>query len=286
MGIFQKWFQKNHTSAPGGSAAASETDQKLRAMILGGSGTDCLNASSGENAFGCNGCSGCGGDCDPASCGQNPASAAQSGETAQPLGLSSIIHTFEKFYPGQTSPLRLTPEILWEEGGREPLSEVRVYDGRTYFHLVTCGLSELYEKESDNAAYSGYGLEFTVKLKKEGLGTTPEEINGQLRHMADILQSLARQVFSEDRVFTPEEYIELGDGEGLDRNKSSNIVGFITRLDDAGVVETPNGWVKFTELIGVTKAEIQGIKNGWISVDQMYQALGSDWTDFCRGSMM
>jgi len=286
MGIFDKLFQKNGGAKERDSAVRSaRTDEKLRAMISGGSAADCGGDSFGGNAGGCSGCAGCGGSCDPASCGQ-AAGGEQKEEGASTVGWDAITATFEKFYPGQTAPLHFAPEVLWSRGGLDPLDNINVYDGKDYFHFVTYGLSELYDKESDNAAYSGYGFEFTVKLKKKGLGTTPQEINGELRNMADILQSLAHQTFQEERMFTPDQCIYTGQKKGIDREGRSNIVGFITRLDDAGVVETPNGWVKFTELIGVTAAELQGIENGWITVAQMYEALGSDCTDYDRVSMM
>ena len=38
--------------------------------------------------------------------------------------------------------------VYWELGGNEPLNGISVYDAGDYYHFVTYGLSELYEKES------------------------------------------------------------------------------------------------------------------------------------------
>lgn len=296
MGLLDKLFRKSDAAGEQPAADISaEIDAKLRAMISGGSAVGHEDISL-SGSSGCSGCSSCGSGCDPSSCGGGIDDAvramerkkrANNGEEPESTaGWDAITATFEKYYPGQVAPLHFAPEVPWDLGGPDPLDGISVYDGKDFFHFVTFGLSELYEKESDNMAYSGYGLEFTVKLAKKGLGSTRDEVNRELRNMAQILQNLARLIFRDEKKFAPDEYIYTGQTRGIDAEGTSNLVGFILRLDDAGVVETPNGWVKFTELIGVTEAELQGIKNGWISVPQLYEALGSDVTDYHRISMM
>ncbi|MBR2001318.1 MAG: suppressor of fused domain protein [Firmicutes bacterium] len=250
-------------------------------------------------ATACSTCGSAGSGCDPSACAtcggglddalralERKKDAAKANETQETIGWDAITATFEKYYPDQKTPLHFAPEVPWALGGPDPLDGISVYDAKEYYHFVTYGLSELYGKESDNLAYSGYGLEFTLKLAKEGLGETPMEVNRELRNIAGILQSLARMVFTQNKTFAPDEYIWSGQTTGIDANGTSNIVGFITRLDNAGIVETPHGWVKFTELIGVTEAELQGIKNDWITVPQLFQALGTEQTIYNRISMM
>ena len=72
-------------------------------------------------------------------------------------------------YPGQTNPKHYGTIISWRFGGNDPLDGINIYDGGDYYHFVTFGLSEIYEKESENKEYSGFGFELTVKLKKDGL---------------------------------------------------------------------------------------------------------------------
>lgn len=57
-----------------------------------------------------------------------------------------------------------------------PLDGISVYNGGDYFHFVTYGLSELYEKQNGNPERSGYGFELTLKLKKEGLENPALEV--------------------------------------------------------------------------------------------------------------
>ncbi|MBQ8591069.1 MAG: suppressor of fused domain protein [Firmicutes bacterium] len=268
-------------------------------MIAGGTagGHDNVTVNDGRSA--CSSCGSAGTGCNPSACStcggglddalralERKNDAAKANETQETIGWDAITKTFEEFYPGQTTPLHFAPEVPWALGGPDPLDGISVYDAKDYYHFVTYGLSELYGKESDNMAYSGYGLEFTLKLAKEGLGSTPEEVNREVRNIAGILQSLARLVFTQNQFFAPDEYIYTGQERGIDAEGKSNLVGFITRLDNAGVIETPNGWVKFIELIGVTEAEIQGIKNDWITVPQLFQAMGTELTDYNRISMM
>lgn len=81
-------------------------------------------------------------------------------------GWDYITDTFEKIYPTQTEPLHFGTLISYQLGGEDPLEGISVYDGGNFWHFVTYGFSELFEKESENKEYSGYGFELTVKLKK------------------------------------------------------------------------------------------------------------------------
>jgi len=302
MGLFDKVFgkrEKPYVTTPQVTPEKSkEIDDKIRAMIAGGTAGGHDNVAVGAQSA-CSSCGSAGTGCDPSACAacggaiddavralERKNDAAKANETQETLGWDAITKTFETFYPGQTTPLHFAPEVPWALGGPDPLDGISVYDAKDYYHFVTYGLSELYGKESDNMAYSGYGLEFTLKLAKAGLGETPTEVNREIRNVAGILQSLARLVFTQGKIFAPDEYIYTGQERGIDAEGKSNIVGFITRLDNAGVVETPNGWVKFTELIGVTESELQGIKNDWITVPQLFQALGTELTMYDRISMM
>ena len=301
MGFFDSLFgkrEKPYVTTPQVTPEKSkEIDDKIRAMIAGGTAgghedvpatsTACSSCASAGSGCDPSGCSACGGGLDDALRAlERKNSAAKANETQETIGWDAITETFEKYYPDQKTPLHFAPEVSWAMGGSDPLDGISVYDAKEYYHFVTYGLSELYGKESDNLAYSGYGLEFTLKLAKEGLGETPMEVNRELRNIAGILQSLARMVFTQGKTFAPDEYIWSGQTTGIDAEGKSNIVGFITRLDNAGIVETPHGWVKFTELIGVTEAELEGIKNDWITVPQLFQALGTELTMYDRISMM
>lgn len=186
-----------------------------------------------------------------------------------------------KMYPGQTDPKHYGTIISWSLGGNDPLDGISIYDGGEYYHFVTFGLSELYEKENENKEYSGYGFELTVKLKKDGL----EDEETGIRGMCGILQAIARLTYEKGEIFQPDEYIYTGQTTGMDPNGKSLITGFITQLDKLGEIETPNGKVQFVELIGATDEELKAIIDKKLSVKELFERMGSECTDYKRESL-
>ena len=148
-------------------------------------------------------------------------------ELPDPVGWDAIDAAFDKMYPGQDNPIHFGTLIPWRLGGPDPLQGVSAYDGGDYFHLVTYGLSDLYEKEGSDPEYSGYGLEFTLKLRKVGF----EDELSELKCIASIFNDLAKLTFENGEQFFPDEYIYTGQELGFDRQQKSKLTGFITVLD-------------------------------------------------------
>ena len=65
-------------------------------------------------------------------------------------GWNAITEAFEAIYPGQDKPKHYGVLIPWSLGGNDPLDGISIYDAGDYWHFVTYGLSELYEKESEH----------------------------------------------------------------------------------------------------------------------------------------
>lgn len=202
-------------------------------------------------------------------------------EKIEAPGWDAIVATFEKIYPTQKDPLHYAPMLSWRLGGEDPLDGISVYDGGDYFHFVTFGFSELYEKESEDYEYSGYGFELTLKLKKSSLINKDDEIGC----ICGILQSLAKISYEDGSVFQPYEYIYTGQKTGMDSRSKSNITGFVTTLDEAGEISTPNGKVQFVQLIGVTDKELKQIIDEKIDVEELIKKLGNTLTDYKRKSL-
>lgn len=197
-------------------------------------------------------------------------------------GWDYITNEAERIYPEQKNPQHYGTIISWSLGGNEPLDGVSIYDAGDYWHFVTYGLSELYEKETDDLNYSGYGMEFTLKLKK---GNYDEE--KEIKNIVGILQTIARITFTKGELFLPLEYLYTGQTNGMDSLKKSNITGFITISDTQfKTISTPNGKVEFVEFIGCTDNELKAVKNKEIKVEELYQKLGSDITDYNRKSVI
>ena len=197
-------------------------------------------------------------------------------------GWDAITETFNKLYPDQKNPLHYAAMIKWRFGGNDPLDGISIYDGGDYWHFVTYGLSELHEKVIENTEYSGYGMEFTLKLKKDNYADEEAELKG----ICGILQTIARATFSSGEIFRPYEYLYTGQTEGMDVNKKSNITGFITISDEkAGIIDTVNGKVEFIQFIGVTDNELKAIQNKETTVKELYEKLNSDVTNYNRKSV-
>lgn len=199
-------------------------------------------------------------------------------------GWNAIADAFDCLYPNTLESTKQYGVLIpWMLGGNSPLDNLRAYDGGDYWHFVTFGLSELYEKKSEDLEHSGYGMEFTFKLKKGGLADEEREIQG----VCGILQDLARHTFQDGDLFQPFEYVYTGQTQGIDTQESSLITGFITVPEPMlERIKTPNGEVLFVELVGATDAELRAIMDGRLRVRELYERLGTDITDYRRQSLV
>ena len=166
------------------------------------------------------------------------------------VGWQAIEKEFQRVYPGQDNPKHYGTLIKWVFGGKDPLDGISIYDGGSYWHFVSFGQTEIYEKESG------------------------------------ILQMIARLTFTKGEIFQPFEFLYTGQTTGIDAKQKSNLTGFITVKDPTvETIDTPNGRVEFLELIGMTDAELKTLSNV-SSVMEIYKKLGSDITDYHRQSIV
>ena len=201
----------------------------------------------------------------------------------QAPGWDAIEDAEKRIYPNQDNPKHYATLIKWKFGGPDPLDGISVYDAEDYWHFVTYGLSELYEKESDVKEWSGYGMEFTFKLKK-GCYTDEEK---EIKCICGLLQQIAKITFTSGEIFNAYEYLYTGQTEGIDVRQISNITGFITIPDTKfSTLDTENGRVDFVEFIGVTNNELLALKNKELDVKALYNKLDSDVTDYNRKSVI
>lgn len=198
-------------------------------------------------------------------------------------GWEAIDEEARRIYPGQHNPKHYATLIKWRLGGPDPLDGISVFDGGDYWHFVTYGLSELYEKESEDKEWSGYGMEFTFKLKKDNRVGEEQEI----KCVCGLLQQIARITFKSGEIFNPFEYLYTGQTEGIDSREISNITGFITIPDTQfQTLNTKNGRVDFVEFVGATNNELLALKNKELDVKTLYSKIGSDVTDYNRESVI
>ena len=205
------------------------------------------------------------------------------GENSEAPGWDAISEAFDALYPGQENPRHYGTLIKRRLGGNDPLDGISIYDGGDYWHFITYGLSEIYEKGTDEPEISGYGMEFTFKLEKGFYEDEEAEIKG----ICSILQSLARITFTKGELFHAYEFVYTGQTQGIDTQMNSNITGFIT-IPEPKIekIDTPNGAVDFVEFIGVTNEELLTVKEKGLSVKELYQQLGTDITSYHRDSII
>src|SRR5215467_4168257 len=92
-------------------------------------------------------------------------------------GWDAITAALDKLYPGQ-EPRHWGTLIPYSLGGPDPLPGLSAYlhedeSGVAHWHFVSFGMSELYEKESEEPDISGWGFEFTFRLKAKAGQTEP-----------------------------------------------------------------------------------------------------------------
>ena len=174
-------------------------------------------------------------------------------EAAITAGWDSITQAFQGLYPSQTEPVHYAPMISYRMGGNDPLDGISIYDGGSFYHFVTYGFSELYEKESNQPEYSGFGFELTMKVAKEGIRKRERE----QKNICGILQTIARMSFENGDIFMPGEYIYTGQSSGIDADGTSQITGFITMEDPLGTIKTPNGTSTVCTACGGNRCRIE-----------------------------
>ena len=114
---------------------------------------------------------------------------------------------------------------------------------------MTFGLSELYEKESEDLEVSGWGFELTMRLPRSSGDEGPPG------WALDLLTRLGAYVFSSGSPF--------GDGHRLDpggpltgsAGTRLTAVAF-TRDRQLPAIDTPNGSLQFLQVVGITADEL------------------------------
>jgi suppressor of fused len=198
-------------------------------------------------------------------------------------GWEAIDGALAPLYPGQ-EPRHVGPLIKWMMGGPDPLDGISAWkraDPVPHWHFVSYGLSELYRKESENAAISGWGFELTFRLTCDAAGEAPPA------WAFSLMQNLARYVFQSGNV--------LGDGEWMDTNgpialETDTRLQALAFINDPELpsIETPNGGVTFVQIVGLTLDEMEAGKQwrtrGLLDALSPYMPLWT--TDLSRASLL
>ncbi len=186
-------------------------------------------------------------------------------------GWDAISQALCAAHPGQV-PRHFGTALPWTLGGKDPLDGVSVYwsgQGRPHWHYVSYGLSELFDKESDDVEVSGFGFELTFRLAAAE-GST--EADAPPTWPMSLLQNLARYVFQTGNV------LEVGhhlDANGPIAAGHATALCHLAFVDDPQLPsrETPNGRLQFLQAVGLTDGE-HGAILAW-SAEGVLKALES-----------
>ncbi|MDA8369145.1 MAG: suppressor of fused domain protein [Nocardiopsaceae bacterium] len=199
-------------------------------------------------------------------------------------GWGAIDAALLRIYP-QTEPLHMGTEHPWRLGGPHPLDGISFYprtDPVPHWHVVGYGMTELYDKETDNSEESGWGFEFTFRAVRRGGDEEPP------MWAAVLLQKLGRYVFDSGNRFEPGHTMKVGGP--IDGSDNGSVIRALAFAEDPelGQIATPHGRVRFLQVIGLSLDEYEAALGGRAHV--LLRVLGSriplGTTDMRRRSLL
>ena len=184
-------------------------------------------------------------------------------------GWDAVNAALAALYPGQ-SPRHYGTALPYTLGGQDPLDGISVYWAdvpRPHWHYITYGFSELYAKESGDAAASGYGFELTFRLAADAgdnADSTPPV------WPMNLLQNLARYVFGSGNAFEEGHHLDANGPIALETGTRLCHLAFMAD-PQLPARDTSNGRLQFLQLVGLTDEEMEAVKR-W-STHGVLQAL-------------
>lgn len=157
---------------------------------------------------------------------------------------------------GDQEPKHFGTVIDYRLGGPDPLRGISAYKRSgpiPHWHYITYGFSELYGKESENKAVSGWGFELTLRLKTE-----PDSVEPPV-WVLNLLQNLARYVFKSGHIFESGHYMNANGPIALEIYTSIRSMAFVED-PELGAIDTPNGHLQFLQIVGITDDEELALK--------------------------
>ena len=122
---------------------------------------------------------------------------------------------------------------------------------RGHWHYVSFGLSELWTKETDDPEVSGFGYEFTMRVKRTQGDEPATWVLTLLHHLADVTFAGSD--------FRPGQTLDAGGP--ITGEPSSALRGVLFAADpELHAIRTPFGRLEFMQVVGITSAELRAIK--------------------------
>ena len=168
-------------------------------------------------------------------------------ETDPAPGWDAIDTALARLFAGQ-EPFHWGADRLPDHEGLYGLSAYRQGD---HWFFITYGLTELFDKVSDDPEVSGFGFELTMRA------TGADEPSAWPREMLDRLCSY---VFASGNAFEPGDRLENPSAiTGGDPPSRLTCLAFAAD-PQLEAIQTANGKVAFTTVVGITPAELMQMK--------------------------
>lgn len=158
-------------------------------------------------------------------------------------------------FAGQT-PHQFTSKAAYDLQSSSPLPGITVWETESpkAWLFVSYGLSELFEKNSEDEEISGFGFELTMRLPRY-----PSEQHPPV-WVLQLIQALGHQVLSTRTGFDSGHCIDLG-GTILPQGES-RLEGLACVPDPLlGKLDGPFGTLLFLQMVGVTRDELELMKD-------------------------
>ena len=137
----------------------------------------------------------------------------------------------------------------WSLGGDDPLDGISAYDAGDHWHFISYGMTELYEKESDIPEQSGWGFEFSFKIKKDDSEEPPMWV-------IELLQAFGRNVYEFSAALTDGHFISVGGPINDDLNEDLTAI-LLSRNPEVGIVDLKTGQFQLLDMLCITDDDIE-----------------------------
>lgn len=188
------------------------------------------------------------------------------------VGWECIDRHLEAVY-GAQEPRHYAPALRWRLGGDNPLDGCSIYDhpgppehperregGAFHRHIVSYGMSELYyDEKSAGQPFSGWGFEFSFRVLPFA---GDADVNGHAhepRWVMGLMKNLASYVFSSKNWFEAYHFTPANGPIRLETDTAITALAFVPD-PVLGTLVTPHGELAFLQLVGLTDAEYQWLK--------------------------
>ncbi|GAC1332553.1 MAG: hypothetical protein NVSMB17_11800 [Candidatus Dormibacteria bacterium] len=176
-----------------------------------------------------------------------------SGEEEQRApGWRAVSEAMRRIHPGAPAPHHAATSrgeprdtVVWA---------IDAYRGDGHWHLVTLGLTELWEKHSSDPDHSGWGFELTMKVPRDAAEDEPPG------WAMNLLKVVGDSVFRTGQPLAEGSRLDIGapvTGRLLSRLEALAL----TPDPDLPPITSPNGRVEFLLVVGITRGELEAMQS-------------------------